>query len=192
MKTKKYTDDIEIKENLFSISYIGSDEIGKDNPEETNVELQCLYKNQEKWKVSFGNIKVPNGPWHKHNIIYKYKNRLLIALENYLCEVSTNTGELLVKFNFGNTTIREIQSDKRNIYIRYDDYGFNFETYNSNIVSLNEKYQLNWYAELPEEKDGYANPIKNNYFTIQTGSWKSWYCTISKRNGKIISKEYTK
>jgi hypothetical protein len=192
MKTKQYCESIKLNDLTFTLTFTGSDELGKDNPIDTDVNLKCEVNNTVKWIIQYGNIEMPSGPWNKYQNIHIFQNRLFLGLGNKLKEIDITNGTFLGEYIFGNTVIREIISDKNNIYIRYQYHKFDKDIYPSNIVCLNKKLNVVWYAELPESDDIYANQITIENKVIKSGSWNSWYCTINKSTGKIIDKEFTK
>jgi hypothetical protein len=62
----------------------------------------------------------------------------------------------------------------------------------SNICLMDEDGGVRWFAELPQSDDSYRDEVALvDEDTITMMSWFGWRCTVSLRDGTIISKTWT-
>ncbi len=199
MKTKRYSDTLKTGNRLLELSFDGSDEVGKENPESTNVILRCLKKSNEVWVKNLGNIPMPDGAWHGPKLIAAYKNRFFVAAANRLMEVNIENGEVKWEIQTGNTPIYNVllAEGSKQIIVRNGYYKFKHPQGMSNIAAYSFDGVENWRCKL-EGDDVFANPP---YFAkksilhkskLRAGTWQSFDCQIDENTGKILDREFTK
>lgn len=199
MKTKRYSDTLKNGSLLLEISFDGSDEVGKDNPESTNVILRCLENNNEIWTKNFGNIPMPGGAWNGFKLITSYKNRFFVAAANRLMEVNIENGEVKWEIQTGNTPIYNVllAEASKQIIVHNGYYDFKHPQGMSNIAAYSFDGVENWRCEL-EGNDAFAN---TPYFTkksilhknqLRAGTWNSFDCQIDESTGKVLDRQFTR
>ena len=88
------------------------------------------------------------------------------------------------------TKIEEAIETPRGLLVREAYYGHPRGV--SNIYLLDEQKKIKWEAELPMERDVYANRIFLEGDSFRCASWEGFTCTISLESGKITHELFTK
>jgi len=203
MKEARYISKAESERWSIELSFNGGSEVGKGNPSNTDVKIRLLSKVNEQWlsspwrlewERSLGNIEMPTGAWNGIYLAEIVDNLLFFASSSSVTCISPETGKELWKVCTGNTPIYKIlPSRNRDSVIIYNGYyGFENISGKGNIIKLNLEGETIWRAELPSEKDIYANPPYYKGSDLYSDSWDCFQCKISEENGAIIEKQFTK
>lgn len=194
METKRYSDSLKTGNFLLEISFDGSNEAGKNNPESTNVILHCLDKSDnEIWSKSFGNIPMPDGAWNGSKFITSHNDRYFVAAANKLMEVSIEDGQLKWEIATGNTPIYNVllSEDTKQIIVQNGYYEFDHPTGMSNIAAYSFDGQQNWRSEL-EGNDIFCNRPYFEKGELYASTWACFNCRIDEKTGRILSRQFTK
>ena len=170
--------------NIDAIEYVFKASINE--KENQKVILSAKDNSKILWKTIFENTII-----EEVKSLYKINNKLFCIINNSINKIDINNGKIIKKEYFGNTPIIKIIADEDNLYILLYYYEFDQEKYLSNVLCINNKLEIKWFAELPMKNDIYTNlnEIGNN---IIGNTWDCWECIINKNNGKIIEKRFTK
>jgi outer membrane protein assembly factor BamB len=203
MKSTRFVCRSESERFLFELSFIGGTEAGKGNPSKTDVRIRLLSKINPQWppspwhvqwEKSLGNLDMPTGAWNGVALTEVVGSLIFYASSNSVVCASPETGEVIWKVVTGNTTVDKIMASNNNdSVIIYNGYfGFEHEHGKGNIVKLSLDGQVMWRAELPSEKDVFANPPYYKEGNLYSNTWDCFCCQISEKDGKILGKQFTK
>jgi hypothetical protein len=176
---------------METISYkIGSKEyVFEQITNDTNqykIVLSAKHNNKILWKNVFENI-------HTKEIkgLYKIKNELFCFMNNFINKIDIYNGNIIKTSCFGNTPIEKIIVERYYMYILFDYYEFDNKKYVSNILCINNNFDIKWRAELFDKDDAYTffKIIEKNIIGY---TWNGWTCNINKNTGKLIDKKWTK
>ena len=185
------------------LSFTGSGEVGKPNPDATNVNVRCLKLTNEHvpdspwtecWSRAYGDLEMPGGVWNGIRLVEIQKARVFLALSNKLCEVSAATGEVVWEVETGNTPIRQLMSSKKGdrILVLNEYSGFSRADDLGNISAVQLGGDLAWRARSPGSNDVFANPMHYENGRLSSGSWRGYDCHIDESTGEILEMVFTK
>ena len=188
---------------IVEMSFTGADEVGKPNPDVTNVTVRCLKLTNEHvsdspwtecWSRAYGDLEMPGGVWNGIRLIEIHKTRVFLALSNKLCEVSAATGELVWEVETGNTPIRQLMVSKKGdrILVLNGYSGFSRPDDLGNISAVQLDGDLAWRARSPGSDDVFANPMHYENGRLSSGSWRGYDCYIDESTGEIVEMVFTK
>ena len=111
-------------------------------------------------------------------------------VDGHLCRIDEATGEVSGRVAPIGTSIVQVLPVGSNLVVREDYY--NFPPGRSNVYCLNSDFDLVWSAELPHQKDAYANPILESGRWLYCASWDCMNCTLDPETGRIVKSIFTK
>jgi hypothetical protein len=112
-------------------------------------------------------------------------------VDGRLCKVDPTTGQTIARHDpIGTSIVQALRIDS-GIVVREDYY--QFPRGQSNVYLLTENFVLVWSAELPWQRDVYANDVfPTMEGLLSCASWDGMSCTIHPETGHILKKVFTK
>ena len=203
MKTTRYISKSESDSWSFELSFTGGTEAGEGNPPDTDVRIRLLSKVntmyfdspwQIEWERILGDHAMPTGAWNGFHLVEVVNNLIFYATSNHVTCLSPKTGEELWAVCTGNTSVYDLLVSKNGdsliVYNSY--YGFKSTEGKGNIVKLSLDGKTLWRAELPSEKDMYANPPRYRNSMLLASTWECFSCVLSEESGCVLDKTFTK
>lgn len=117
--------------------------------------------------------------------MYKFE-----IVEGHLCKTDVASGDVVARFEPIGTSIVQVLPLGENLVVREDYY--NFPPDKSNVYCLSPYFEFIWSAELPRQRDAYANQVVALEDWLYCASWDGMSCTLDPKNGRIVKMVFTK
>lgn len=148
---------------------------------------------EERWIYNFYNIVVPEGVWNGMKLTQLVQQKIFIALGKEVVELSAETGEIIWKKKYAETSINFIKLSSLfdSLYILYDYYKFESKLIESNLIKVDLSGKIIWSAEQKDKNDSftYFDYIDN---VLIAYSWGGWSIKINENTGEIANAHWTK
>ena len=148
---------------------------------------------EERWICNFYNIVVPEGVWNGMKLTQLVQQKIFIALGKEVVELSAETGEIIWKKKYAETSINFIKLSSLfdSLYILYDYYKFESKLIESNLIKVDLSGKIIWSAEQKDKNDSftYFDYIDN---VLIAYSWGGWSIKINENTGEIANAHWTK
>ena len=193
-RVARYADTLSIGDSIVTVSFDGASEFGHTHKPDSNFTVaRSDVVSKTCWLRKFGNIPIPDGPWHGYQLIIHVDDRLFVGVDRAALELDPETGQTLRTTNINNTVIRSMLLNTvfNTIVVRTDYYGFDANFAASNISAINLDGSIAWSAQLPNDGDVFTNCCYNNGI-LTAYSWNGWDCQLDDTNGVISEKRWTK
>jgi len=203
IKFTRYVCKSELDMFLVELSFNGGIDVGKGNPNNTDVIVRCLSKYNIHcsdspwhviWKLKLGNIEMPTGAWNGISLVEIINESVYIASSNCILNLEIDSGKILWTTDTGNTPIYKLMPSHNNDALIVYNGGYNFknEDNKANIVKLSLSGDIIWRSETPSKNDIFANMPYYKNGKLYSSSWECYLCQIDDDNGTILEKKFTK
>ena len=194
--SKRYADRAEDGDLVVEISFTGGNELGKGNPELTDVRLRLLKKEADRehqvWTRDLGNVPMPTGAWHDFDLVQCVAGKIYAGVSNSLRRFNLADGAAEWTIEIGNTAlVQVIPSSRRDMLIvcnTYSEYEHPKGLANLAAFSLegNEVWRVACNGEV------FIGNARFEDGVLLSNTFSCWEYQIDERTGKVLAKTFTK